>query len=99
MGEIEVKANDLVMIRLSNNLSGKYRQRHYNTWFRVVFVDLDRTFIGRLEKAEIEFVLHKIGEDVRLEMDKVARIYEQGQQWCYSDGVTICKCEGICRNK
>ena len=96
---MKIKEKDLVMIRLNNNPDLEDRQRHYNTWFRVMFVDNDETFIGRVEKVNNEFELHKIGEDVRLDVDKVQRKYEDGQQWCYGDNITICECKSLCRNK
>ncbi|MCD8440964.1 hypothetical protein [Tenacibaculum finnmarkense] len=87
------------MIRLNNEPENKSRQRHYNTWFRVMFIDLDGTFIGRVEKVDREFELYKVGEDIRLETDKVQRKYIQGEQWCYGDNITICECRSLCRNK
>ncbi len=95
-----IKDQDLVMIRLPNDLSYDGRQRHYNTWFRVLFIDIDGTFIGRCERKDyFEFTLYKIGEDVRFDISQVQRIYDQGEQFCYGDNITICKCTGLCRDK
>lgn len=97
---MEIKEKDLIMIRLNNDPNYEGKQRHYNTWFRVMFVDTDGTFIGRVEKVDRhEFELYKIGQDVRLDIDKVQRTYQEGQQWCYGDDITICECSGLCRNK
>jgi hypothetical protein len=97
---MELKEQDLIMIRLNNDPDKEGRQRHYNTWFRVMFIDTDGTFIGRVEKIDQhEFELYKIGEYVRLDIDKVQIKYEAGQQWCYSDDITICECNSFCRNK
>ena len=96
---MELKETDLIMIRLNNAPNYEGRQRHYNTWFRVMFVDNDGTFIGRVEKVNKEFELHKIGEDIRLEIDKVQDKYKEGKQWCYGDDITLCECSGLCRNK
>lgn len=94
---------DLVMLRLPNDLNFKgYRQPHYNTWFRVMLVDTNGTFIGRCERIdEMDFKLYKKGEIVRLEIEKVLSVYDEndGKQWCYSDGITRCNCPGLCRNK
>lgn len=96
---ITFKEKDLVMVRLNNDLKNKGRQRHYNTWFRVMFVDNNNTFIGRVEKIDSNFSLYKIKEDVLLNMNIVQRKYEDFQQWCYTDNTTICDCSGLCRNK
>ena len=97
---MDIKDKDLVMIRMNNDPNYEGKQRHYNTWFRVMFIDLDETFIGRVEKVDRqEFKRFKISEDVRLDINKVQRKHKQGQQWCYSDGITICECSGLCRNK
>ena len=96
---MEFKEQDLILIRLNNNPNYEGRQRHYNTWFRVMFIDNDKTFIGRVEKVDKEFELHKIGDDVRFDIDKVQDKYKEGQQWCYGDNITTCECSGLCRNK
>lgn len=95
-----MKEQDLVLLRLPNDPTYEGRQRHYNTWFRVLFVDSDGTFIGKCERIDrFDFELHKIGEDVRLLVDKVQHTYTVGEQWCYSDNITICQCKGLCENK
>ncbi len=96
----EIKIDDLVMLRLPNILEQESRQRHYNTWFRVMFIDNNGTFIGRCEILEkYEFTLYKEGQDICLNTDKVQHIYKEGEQFCYGDNVTICECTGLCRNK
>ncbi len=96
---MEIKEQDLILIRLNNNPNYEGRQRYYNTWFRVMFIDNDDTFIGRVEKVDKEFEFHKIGDDVKFNIDKVQDKYKEGQQWCYGDNITTCKCSGLCRNK
>lgn len=97
---MKIVENDLVMIRLCNEPNSGERQRHYNTWFRVMFIDIDKTFIGRVERIDrFEFELYNVGEDIKLDIEKVQDIYVPGQQWCYSDNITTCDCIGLCRNK
>lgn len=88
-----VNEQNLVMLRLE----GKYG--FSNTWWRVMFADTDGTFIGRLERLDPrEFEAFKKGQDIRWEIEKVQKIYN-GEQFCYSDGVTTCNCQSLCRNK
>ena len=95
-----IKEQDLVMLRLPNDPSYEGRQRHYNTWFRIMFIDTDGSFIGKCELvAWDEFTLYEKGEDVRLLIEKIEHIYKEGEQICYGDNVTICECTGLCRNK
>lgn len=56
------------MMRLPNNPEDESRQRHYNVWFRVMFIDNDGTFIGICEKLESGFNLYKKGEHLKLEI-------------------------------
>jgi len=99
--EKEFTTGDLVMVRLNNGIKDAYRQPHYNVWLRVKFIDNDSTFIGEIEKKTFEYIQHEKGEQIRLNVDKVAEVYNEndGQQWCYSDDVTRCNCKGLCRNK
>jgi hypothetical protein len=84
---------DLVMLRLET----KYG--YSNTWWRVMFVDNDNTFIGRLERSHwIEYDSHQKGSDVRWSLCDIKRIYK-GEQFCYGDNITICECRALCRNK
>lgn len=95
-----MKEYDLVMIRLPNDPSYEGRQRHYNTWLRGLFVDTDNTFIGEVERIDkYEFTLYEVGQKDRFLIDKIQDTYKKGQQWCYSDNITICECPGLCRNK
>lgn len=97
---MEIKEKDLVMLRIPNDPNYEGRQRHYNTWFRVMFIDNDDSFIGECEKIDrTEFTLYEKGESIRLEINKVLRIYKEGEQFCYGDDITICQCTGLCRNK
>jgi hypothetical protein len=95
-----VREKDLVMLRLPNDLEANGRKEHFNTWFRIMFIDNDGTFIGRVEKINRwEFTLYQIGEDVKLNSDSVLRVYQDGDQFCYDDNISICECAGLCRNK
>lgn len=86
--------NDLVCIRQQTRF-GKS-----NTWWRVMFIDNDGTFIGKLERCHwFEYEDHKIGETERLACDDVTQIYKEGEQFCYSDKITICSCAGLCQDK
>ena len=97
---MELTEDQLVMLRLPNNPNTTERQRHYNTWFKVLFVDTDNTFIGQVEKIDrMDFELYKVGETVRLDVDKIQHVFKQGEEFCYSDGITICNCPALCRNK
>lgn len=88
------KEQDLVMIRLET----KYG--YSNTWWRVMFVDNDETFIGRLEKHHChEYEEYVIGQDVRWKVDKIKHVYKTGEQFCYSNNITICNCKGLCLDK
>ena len=89
-----VKEQDLVMLRLETRFG------YSNTWWRVMFIDNDETFIGRLERHHWrEYEDHKEGEDIRWDVDRIQHIYEEGEQFCYGDNITICSCEGLCRDK
>lgn len=89
-----MKEKDLVMIRVETRFG------YSNTWWRVMFIDNDGTFIGKLERHHWkEYEDHKKGDDVRLEISKVQRTYKEGEQFCYGDNITICECTALCRNK
>ncbi len=89
-----MKEGDLVLL----NFETKYG--YSATWWRVMFIDNDGTFIGKLERHHWhEYKAHKKGEDVKLDTDKVKHIYKNGEQFCYSDNITICDCKALCRNK
>jgi hypothetical protein len=89
-----MKEGRLVMIRLQTPYG------YSNTWWRVKFIDNDGTFIGELERCHwFEFTQHKKGEHIRLNTDMVRHIYKDDEQFCYSDNITICGCEGLCREK
>lgn len=91
---IGLKEGQLVMLRLATQFG------YSNTWWWVRFIDNDRTFIGKLERHHRhEYIDHKIGDTERFDCNKVQQIYKEGQQFCYSDKITICDCNGLCRNK
>lgn len=96
-----MKENDLVMLRLCNREDDNLeRKNHYNTWFRVMFIDTDETFIGRCERIDaMSFTRYSIGNDKRFYTSQVLKTYIEGQGFCYSDNVTICDCPATCRNK
>jgi hypothetical protein len=95
---MKVNKYDLVLLRIPNDQEFDGRQPHYNTWFRVLFIDNDGTFIGRVERKHVLLDGNFVGTDHRLFLSKVLDVY-QGGQWCYSDGVTVCECSGLCRDK
>lgn len=89
-----MKENDLVMIRVETKFG------YTNTWWRVMFIDNDGTFIGELERHHwFEYNEHKKGTHIRLDIDKIQHIYKEGEQFCYSDNITICECKSLCREK
>lgn len=97
---MNISDNDLVMLRLPNDPPKEGRQRHFNTWFRVLFIDNDHTFMGKCERVEWPyFKLYKKEQIVKLDSGKVLQVYKIGDQFCYSDNVTVCDCHGLCRNK
>ena len=58
------------------------------------------TFIGKCEIInQEEFTLYAHDQDVVLNIDKIQHVYKPGEQFCYSDSITICECTGLCRNK
>lgn len=90
------KESDLVLVRLPASINSRYT----NTWWRVLFIDNDNTFIGELERCHwYEFNAHEKGEHVRLGCDKVQHVYMTGEQFCYSDNISICSCVGLCQDK
>lgn len=89
-----IQDNDLVMLRLDTPYG------YSNTWWRVLFIDNDQTFVGKLERKHWhEYKDHDIGEHASFPIEKVKRIYEKGEEFCYSDNITICTCKGLCENK
>lgn len=91
---ITYKEVDLVMLRHNTEYG------YSNSWWRVVFIDNDNTFIGVLEKCHwLYYKNHKKGEHIRFDADSVQRVYQEGQQFCESDDITICSCIGLCREK
>ena len=96
-----MKENDLVMVRLNNDPKNTERQRHYNVWLRVLVIDLNGFFHGKIERKDSDYVMHDIDDILMLEIKKVGQIFNEndGKQWCYSDNVTRCNCQGLCRNK
>lgn len=99
--KVTMKENDLVLVRLHNNLMGQSIQSHYNVWIRVLFIDLDHSFTGRVERLDRDYEGHKIDDIITLSGSKVLNVFDEkdGKQWCYSDNVTRCDCKGLCRNK
>lgn len=86
--------NDLVSIRCKTIYGNTL------TWWRVMFIDNDNTFVGKLERFhKFIYTEHKIDDCVKFDIEQIIDIYEKGEQFCYSDNVTICTCEGLCRDK
>lgn len=91
---MKIKEGDLVMLRIET------RYGFSNSWWRVMFLDNDSTFIGKLERKHWrELPDCKIGDCNRHEAESVKRIFKEGEQFCYSDKITICECSGLCREK
>ncbi len=89
-----VKEQVLVMLRLET----KYG--YSNTWWRVLFIDNDDTFIGKLERCHWhDYTDHKKGDDAKFELSQIKQVYNVGDQFCYSDNITICTCSGLCLDK
>lgn len=89
--KIEFKEQDLVQVSM-HTLYG-----WTSFWARVMFIDTDDTFIGKIEKLPRRGIDGEIGEDIRIDSAKVTAKFE-GQQLCYSDDVSICDCPGVCRD-
>lgn len=95
---MDVKDNDLVLLRLPNDPPYQGRQRHYNTWFRVKFIDNDGTAVGQCERAHFDYTFMNVGSVYTFNMDKVQHIHKDNEQFCYKDKVTVCSCNGLCKN-
>lgn len=90
----EFKDGDLVSIWTETSFG------HSNTWWRVMFIDNDGTFIGKLERHHWhEYEAHKKGDTEKLLCSDVGHVYKEGEQFCYSDKITICSCKGLCLDK
>lgn len=91
---MKIQEKNLVMVRLNDD------NRSFRAWLRVQFIDLDKTFLGKIELVDKDCV-HKIGEIIKLHIHEVVENFSpnDGKQWCYSDGITRCNCPGLCRNK
>lgn len=89
-----IKEGNLVMLRLSNKVDGY----QYNTWVRILFIDNDGTFVGKCERKDNNLESININETRRFIGSEMIRAYK-GEQFCYSDNVTICVCKSLCRNK
>ena len=62
-----------------------------NTWWKVLFIDNDETFIGQLERKHwYEFTQYQKGEHVKLSLHDIKHIHQTDEQFCYSDNITIC---------
>lgn len=96
--EFEVNEGDLVLLRLSNNIAGAYRQRHYNNWVRLQFIDDDNICHGEVERIEREFKIYKVGQKITFNLEQIGAVYMLGDEFCYKDEVTICCCPSSCRN-
>lgn len=90
----EIQESDLVMVRQPTNYG------YSNTWWRVLFIDNDGSFVGKLERCHwLEYETHKKGDCERFDLTEVKRIYNKGEKFCYGDNITICNCEGLCKEK
>jgi len=91
---MKIQEKELVMVRLNDN------NNSFRAWLRVEFIDLDDTFLGKIELVDKD-CSHKIGEVIKLHIEDVIEIFSpnDGKDWCYSDNITRCDCPGLCRNK
>jgi|25_taG_2_1085351.scaffolds.fasta_scaffold40092_2 hypothetical protein len=96
--KIEVEERDLVLLRLSNQIPDAYRQRHYNNWIRLQYIDEDNICHGIFEKIEEGFEIYKLGDKITFNLEQIGSVYSEGDEFCYKDQVTICDCPGLCRN-
>ena len=87
------------MVKLPNDLTTKGSQIRYNVWLKIMFVDNDGTFIGKVDKIDSNFTLYNKGEHIKLDTDMIKLVFKEGQQFCYGDNVTICGCKGLCKDK
>lgn len=53
---------------------------------------------GDVPAPEIQAVEYE-GDCERFDNSKVQRVFQNGEQFCYGDNITICNCAGLCRNK
>lgn len=89
------KEGDLVKIKFDF-----YKGFSRRAWLRVLFVDLDGTFHGEIERKESGSEL-EIGKVLKLSSNEVLNVLDSNdnKEWCYGDNVTRCGCNGLCRNK
>ena len=91
---MKIQEKQLVMVRLNED------NNSFRAWLRVEFIDLDNTFLGKIELVDKD-CSYKIGEVIKLHTEDVIEIFSpnDGKDWCYSDNITRCDCPGLCRNK
>ena len=103
LNEISFENDDIVAIRIIVTLyDSKFKpfKEIIDSWWKVMFKDSDGTFIGRNVKYDSHFSHHKIKfEDTKFQNNVVKHVLSEGDQFCYADGVTICDCKGLCREK
>jgi len=90
---ISLNVKDLVCTR------NEYEYGYTNLWWEVMFIDDNGTFVGMLQRKPLDYRKHTVGEHVTIEIDDIKAKYQGGEQFCYSDNVSICDCKGLCRNK
>ncbi len=91
---MEFKEGDLVCLRMETGF-GKS-----DTWWRVMFIDNDGTFVGKLERHHwYEYQTHKKGDIDAWNCQDVQHVYKEGEKFCYGDNISICECPGLCRDK
>lgn len=91
---------DLVCVPIRNTGNQMPDTGTFKTWVRVKFIDNDGTFIGVVEKTnKLWFDKYRIGATLTIDCDMVTDVLQEDYQFCYSDGVTVCKCSALCREK
>ena len=88
---MKLQENDLVLIRINTS---------FRAWIRIQFIDLDNTFIGKIELVDKDCT-HKIGETLNIHISEIIEKVNDndGKDWCYSDRLRRCDCPGLCREK
>jgi len=87
---MKIQEKQLVLVKIGS----------FRAWLRVNFIDLDNTFLGKIELVDKD-CRFEIGEILKMEIKDVIEIFspDDGRDWCYSDNMTRCTCPGLCRNK
>lgn len=95
-----VKVGDEVYLRLQNSIELIEMTPFYDTWFKVLFIDNDSTFIGELTRKDVfDFELYKKGEHVKLPLNRIQHVLKESDTICYKYNNLLCtyNCTGLCK--